>query len=176
MTPLVRDVPKLVTAGICLALTAVLLGFGIGGAFGAFEDPIKARLDASGTAVLETAYKGDPAAKDAVVKKSWSYLIRAHLHGGAIGTAALAATTLLILLTRLDLAAQLSSAAFGAGALLYSLFWLLAGFTAPGLGSTGAAKKALEFVAVPGAGLALLGLLGTFFCIVRERVAPAPKA
>jgi len=176
MTPLVRDVPTPVTAGILLALTAVLLGFGLGGLFGAFEDPIMKRLDDSGTAVLETAYKGDPEAKEAVVKKSWTYLKRAHMHGGAIGAAALSASLLLVLMTRLDLLAQLSSASFGAGALVYSVFWLLAGFMAPGLGSTGAAKKALEFVAIPGAGLSILGLLGTIVCVLRERFAPAPKA
>ena len=176
MPPLVRDVPKLVTAGILLSLAAILLGFGLGGAFGAFEEPIKKRLDDSGTAVLETAYKGDPAAKDAVVKKSWTYLIRAHLHGGAIGTAALSASLLLILLCRLDLLAQLSSASFGAGALVYSIFWLSAGLMAPGLGGTGAAKKALEFLAIPGAGLALMGLLGTMACVLRERLAPTPQA
>lgn len=176
MPPLVREVPKLVTVGICLALTSILFGFGLGGAFGAVEDSIKKQLDASGTSVLETAYRGDPAAKDAVVKKSFEYLIRAHLHGGAIGTAALTATLLLILLCRLDLAAQLSSASFGAGALVYSVFWLAAGFSAPGLGSTGAAKESLKFLAVPGAGLSILGLCGTIFCVVRERLRPAVRA
>ncbi len=176
MPPLVRDVPMPVTVGICLALSSILFGFGLGGAFGDVEDSIKKRLDDSGTSVLETAYRGDVAAKDAVVKKSFDYLVRAHLHGGAIGTAALASSLLLILLTRLDLAAQLSSLSFGAGALLYALFWFLAAFAAPGLGSTGAAKKSLEFVAVPGAGLAILGLCGTFFCLLRERLAPPPAA
>ena len=64
MSPLVRDVPAPVFAGICLALTAILFGFGLGGAFGAVEDSIKKRLDDSGTAALETAYHGDVAAKD----------------------------------------------------------------------------------------------------------------
>jgi len=35
---------------------------------------------------LQSAYQGNVAAKDAVVKKSWEYLKRAHLNGGAIGT------------------------------------------------------------------------------------------
>lgn len=176
MPPLVRDVPKLITLGICLALTSILFGFGLGGAFGAIEDSIKKRLDASGTAVLDTAYRGDVSAKDAVVKKSFEYLIRAHLHGGAIGTAALTATLVLVLLCRLDLAAQLSSASFGAGALVYSFFWLVAGFSAPGLGGTGAAKESLQFLAVPGAGLAIMGLSGTIFCVLRERIFTGSRA
>jgi hypothetical protein len=154
----VNQPSKPVAAGLILALSAILLGFGLGGAFGAVESSIKGRLDAS--------YAGDPASKEAVVKKSWEYLQRAHLHGGAIGTAALSSITLLIVLGRSGLVAQWSSAAFGAGALIYSLFWLFAGLKAPGLGSTGAAKEALKFMAVPGAGLCMAGLLGTIASVV----------
>lgn len=170
-----RTIPKPVAAGACLSLLAILFGFSLGGAFGAVEDAFKARLAASGNAVLETVYKGDAAAKDAVVRKSWDYLIRAHLHAGAIGTASLASIAMLILVCPLTVPAQLSAAAFGAGALVYSGFWLLAGFMAPGLGSTGAAKKALEFMAIPGAGLSMLGAAGTLFCVVKASFAP-PKS
>ena len=37
----------------------------------------------------------------------------------------------------------------GLGSLGYSMFWMLAGMRAPGLGSTGAAKESLEWLAVP---------------------------
>lgn len=161
-------VPRPVALGAVFALLSVLSGFGLGGAFGAKEDALKARLEASGQAALETAYKGDAAAKDAVVKKSWQYLIRAHLHGGAIGAAALGAIAMLLLLCRLDRLAQASALSFGLGGLIYCLFWLLAGFMAPGLGGTDAAKKALELVAVPGAGLSLLGAAGTLVCVLRD--------
>ena len=56
-----------------------------------------------------------------------------------------------------------------AGALLYAIFWMWAGFKAPGLGSTGAAKEALSFIAVPGAGLALLGAAGSLFAVLFDR-------
>lgn len=164
----VPPVPKTVAAGAALALCAVLFGFVLGGVFGGAEDAVKKRLDASGSAALETVYKGDVAAKDAVVKKSFDYLVRAHLHGGAIGAAALASIGALALFTRLDLIARLSALSFGAGAMIYSFFWLLAGFKAPGLGGTGAAKEALQFVAIPGAGLALLGAAGTLFSVVKD--------
>lgn len=165
-----RAVPKTVAAGACLSLLAIIFGFVIGGAFGAAEGAIKKRLENSGNAVLETVYKGDAAAKDAVVKKSWQYLIRAHLHGGAIGTAALASIGALILLCPLGPVAQASALAFGAGALLYASFWMIAGFMAPGMGSTGAAKEYLSFIAIPGAGLCLLGACGTLFCVAKARL------
>ncbi len=169
-----RTIPKTVAAGLCLALLSILFGFGLGMAFGANEDAIKASLAERGAAALDSAYEGDVAAKDKVVKKSWSYLKRAHMHGGAIGTAALGAILALILLTPLGRVAKASALAFGAGAVLYSLFWLFAGFTAPGMGSTGAAKESLSFIAIPGAGLCVLGLLGTIFSVVKASFFGSP--
>jgi hypothetical protein len=147
--------------GAILALLAILFGFGLGGLFGAYEDTVKGSLRASADAVFDTVYEGDTQKMDAVVGKSWSYMKRAHLHGGAIGAAALAAIVFLALLGGPGWLPRLSAVAFGAGALLYGLFWLLAALKAPGLGSTHDAKESLMLIAVPGAGLSLLGLLGT---------------
>jgi hypothetical protein len=157
----------MIAAGACLAPLAMLFGFGLGGAFGAVEGSIKRRLDGSGAAVLQTVYKGDAAAKDAVVKKSWDYLIRAHLHGGALGTAALASILLLLVLGRAGTLEKSSALAFGSGALIYASFWLVAGLIAPGMGSTGAAKESLAFMAIPGAGLCILGACGTLVSAAR---------
>ena len=44
----------------------------------------------------------------------------------------------------------------GAGALGYSVFWLWAGFRAPGLGSTGAAKESLQWLALPSSGAVVI--------------------
>jgi hypothetical protein len=176
MNTQMRTVPKSIAVGACLSLLAILFGFVLGGAFGAVESSIKKRLDDSGTAVLQSVYKGDVAAKDAVVKKSWEYLQRAHLHGGAIGTAALASVMALILLCRLGRLAKVSALAVSSGALIYSLFWFFAGLTAPGLGSTSVAKESLSFVAIPGAGLCILGLCGTIFSVVKACFFAATEA
>jgi hypothetical protein len=165
----VRPLPRAVRAGILLAIAAVLFGFVLGGAFGGIEDTLKGKLKASGERALATAYQGDVAAKEAVVAKSWEYLKRAHMHGGGMGSAALASIAILILTTTLGPIARASAAAFGSGALLYSLFWLIAGFTAPGMGSTAAAKEAFNWIAIPGAGFAILGALGTMVAVIVER-------
>jgi hypothetical protein len=157
--------------GLVLALLAILLGFLLGGAFGLAEDALKDQLRASADAVFDSAYQGDDKRRNAVVSKSWQYLKRAHLHAGAIGTAALASIAWLGLLGAPRLLEKLSALAFGAGALLYPIFWLSAGFSAPGAGSTGAAKEALSFLAIPGAGLCILGALGTLVCVVRRLIA-----
>ncbi len=176
MTTAPHAVARPLAAGLLLAFTTILFGFALGGAFGAVEAPIKKRLETSGTAVLDTVYKGDVAAKDAVVKKSWEYLQRAHLHGGAIGTAAAVAILALILLCPPRPLEKASALAFGAGGLLYSTFWLVAGLKAPGMGSTGLAKESLSFMAIPGAGLCLLGLLGTMVCVAKATLFPPKTA
>ncbi len=158
-----------------MALLSIVFGFLLGGAFGVIEDSIKGHLHSSAEAALETVYGGDATKMDAVVGKSWTYMKRAHLHGGAIGAAALASIVLLGLLGRPGLLERLSAAAFGAGALIYSTFWLAAGLTAPAAGSTGAAKEALNFLAIPGAGLCLLGLGGTLFSVLKRLLAAAAE-
>jgi len=146
--------------GVLLAFLGVLFGFGMGGVFGAFEEPLKAGLKADAEAVAATVYAGDAAKVKEVLDKSWAYYKRAHLHGGAIGAAALAAILCIALVGagpwRLR---QIAAIALGVGALGYPIFWLLAGARAPGLGSTGAAKDSLEWLAVPTAGLAFVGLV-----------------
>jgi len=157
--------------GFVLALLAIAFGFLLGGAFGALEDPIKSHLRSSADSVFETVYQGDASKRDAVVAKSWSYLKRAHLHGGAIGAAALASIVLLGLLGSSGLLERISAVAFGAGSLLYPILWLVAGLTAPAVGSTGEAKEALAFLALPGAGLCLLGIAGTLLSVLRRLTA-----
>ena len=159
-------------AGLLLSLLAVAFGFGMGGAFGAAEDVLKDGLKSRGEAVLETAYDGDETAMNKVVSKSWSYYKRAHLHANALGTTALAAIVVISLLGKPGRLEQVGAFSFGAGSLLYGVYWLLAGSLAPGLGSTGAAKESLAFVAIPGSGLCMIGLGITIYLVVRRLVIP----
>jgi len=166
---------RTVRVGVALALAAILFGFVIGGVFGAGEEGLKGYLKAEGEQALATAYGGDAAKLKPVLDKAWIYLQRAHLHGGAIGAVALGLCLLLASLpgatTRLR---GVAAAAAGAGALGYGLYWLLAGLWAPGLGSTGAAKASLEWLAVPSAGLAIVGLLLTAGLTARALFGRAP--
>ncbi len=164
-----RSIPMPMMIGLTLAFIGVLLGFVLGGAFGLMEPSILAHLKASGEAVLATTYGGDIAKLDAVVDKSWNYLLRAHMHGGAIGSAALGAISILLITTGRGGIAQLSALAIGAGALIYPTFWMVAAFAAPGLGGTGAAKDAFEWIAIPGAGLAIVGAIGCIIAVWTDR-------
>jgi hypothetical protein len=158
--------------GILFALLAVGFGFGLGGAFGAIEDQIKGHLDSEGRAVLDSVYAGDEAAMKKVTAKSWVYMKRAHLHGGAIGSAALVLILLLSTFERSSDALRGGVAtALGVGALGYSTFWMLAALRAPGVGDTGAAKESLAWFAIPSSGLVLGGLLAVIVLFVMETFA-----
>ena len=91
---------------------------------------------------------------------------RAHLHAGAMGTTALA---LIILLCGLDTSAKLLvpiSVALGGGGLGYSVFWMWAGFLAPGLGSTGLAKESLKWLAMPSSGAFVLATVAVLIVLI----------
>jgi hypothetical protein len=146
--------------GLMLSLLTIFFGFGVGGLFGAIEDTLKGRLQSNADAAAESVYGGDEAKKKAVVDKSWSYLKRSHLHGGAIGAVSLGATLLLGALRRPGGRTRaLLALALGLGGLGYAEFWMLAGFAAPGLGGTGPAKEAFAWLAYPSAGMLLVGIV-----------------
>jgi hypothetical protein len=171
--------------GLTLALFTVLFGFALGGLFGLNEDLIKDRLAASAAAVTATVYQGDPAAAEPVIAKSWEYMQRAHLHGGAIGTAALGMIVVLLLIGAPPRTIRVLGLALGLGALGYSVFWMWAGFIAPGLGSTGAAKESLRWLAMSSSGAVMLATAAVVFfslramasgLIAREARTPSPPA
>jgi hypothetical protein len=163
-----------VRAGVLCALLAIGFGFGMGALFGANEEAMKEGLKTSGEAVLAERYGGDEAKLKAVLDKAWVYYQRAHLHAGGLGAVALG---LCLLLAALPGAAgrgrALAALCSGLGAVLYPVYWLLAGMKAPGLGSTGAAKEALQWLAIPGSGLAIVGLLLTLVLSARALFGPS---
>ena len=153
--------------GLVLAVLAVLFGFTMGGVFGLNEGLIKDRLAASAAAVTATVYHGDAAAAEPVIAKSWDYMQRAHLHAGAIGTAAIGMILVLLLIGTAPRTLRILGLALGGGALGYSVFWMWAGFLAPGLGSTSAAKESLRWLAMPSAGAVMLATAGVAFLCIR---------
>ena len=156
--------------GLLFALTTVLYGFGMGGLFGAREDVLKAGIHDRATAVVETVYGGDTEKLKQVTTKAWSYYKRSHMHAGGIGTTALVLILLMAALSTCSLPArQVTSIDLGAGSLGYSIFWLMAGMRAPGLGSTDAAKESLEWLAMPSAGLCILGVLAVLVFVATAK-------
>ncbi len=144
---------RAVLPGLLLATLTLVLGFGLGVVFGLNEEAITSRLAASAAAAPAGVYKGDAAAVSTVLAKSWTYMQRSHLHAGALGTTAITLTVIVVLLGIQPMLARAISLGLGAGGLGYSLFWVWAGARAPGLGSTGAAKESLSWLAMPSSGM-----------------------
>ncbi len=154
--------------GLALAVLTVLFGQFLGIVFGLNEDAIKSRLEASAVEVRETVYQGDEAAMKKVQGKAWSYMKRAHLHAGGMGTTAVALIVVVSLLGVSQLATKIVSFVLGAGGLGYSFFWMWAGFRAPGLGGTHAAKESLKLLAMPSSGGFVLATLAVLVLVVRS--------
>lgn len=157
------------TPGVLLSLLTLFFGFALGGVFGGAEDWLKGDLKSRGEAVLDTAYNGDLAAMAKVTDKSWVYYKRAHLHANGLGTSSLAMILVIAACSGVNHKWRwFTSLGLGIGSLGYSLFWLFAGLRAPGLGGTGAAKDSLEWLAVPNAGLLLLGVLSVIGIVIKS--------
>jgi hypothetical protein len=167
------DLIQAVLPGLVLATLTLLLGFGLGVIFGLNEEAITSRLAASAAAAPAAIYNGDPAAVKAVLAKSWNYMQRSHLHAGALGTTAIVLTMIVVVLGVRATVARAVSLALGAGGLGYSLFWVWAGARAPALGSTGAAKESLAWLAIPSSGLVVAGTCAVL-AVLLLRFAPRP--
>lgn len=148
--------------GLVFSLVTLLYGFCLGAAFGAAEESMKGKLKADAEQVFESIYEKNTEKMKTTLDKSWTYMKRAHLHANGLGTTAL---TLILLLACYPSSRKIRAwiaIALGLGSFGYSVFWMFAGFRAPGLGSTSAAKETLEWLAVPSSGLCLLGLFAVF--------------
>lgn len=152
--------------GLCFAILTVLYGQFMGLTFGLNEDAIKGQLKASAAAVRETTYKGDDAKITATLDKAWVYMQRSHLHAGALGTTAVALIGILAFARISGGVAFGLSAMLGVGGLGYSVYWMWAGFIAPGLGGTGAAKETLRWLAMPSSGMFVVASVASLVAIL----------
>ena len=159
-----------VRIALALSVLTILYGFVLGGAFGAFEERIKShfREGAVASATLDPGRSEEDAER--LAGRAWVLLKRAHLHANGLGTAALVMTLLLTVGLNRQQAVRWIGLALGVGALGYSSFWMFAAMRAPALGSTGAAKSSLEWLALPSAALLLVGAAATLFLILFGRL------
>lgn len=157
--------------GLLFSIASIFFGFALGALFGALESGFKPMMREGGMKVIDSVYGGDTEKLEKAVAKGWKYAIRGHIHGGAIGTSALACILLMGVLGEPGMLEKVSSLAFGAGSLIYSSFWIFAGFKAPKVGKPKEAKESLWWIAMPGAGLCMIGLVGTFLSLLIRMMA-----
>ena len=138
----------------------------MGLSFGCCEDTIKTTLKAGATEALSGVYNGDQAKADKVVKKAWVYMKRAHLHSQTMGVISIA-FSLLVAWLNFSARAQMGvSLLSGLGSLGYGFFWMVSGFLAPGMGSTGAAKESVGLIAQASGGAFFLAGVTLFGLVV----------
>ena len=158
--------------GVLVAVIAILYGGLMGLSFGCCEEDIKRTLNSSVQEAMTTKYEGDQAKADKVVKKSWVYMKRAHLHSQTMGVISIAFSFLVAWLAYPAKAQFAISLLSGLGALGYGFFWMLSGYLAPGMGSTGAAKESVGLIAqASGSAFFVAGLLLFTILVYRMFVA-----
>ncbi len=94
---------------------------------------------------------------------------RAHLHSQTMGVISIVLSLVaagLVFPPSLQTGISLLS---GLGSIGYGLFWLLAGFLAPGMGGTGVAKETVGLVAQVSAGSFFIAGV-TLFCVLGYKV------
>lgn len=152
--------------GILASLVCIAWGFVVGGLMGALDTGFKGRMRERARKRLESAYGGDEAKLEKLVSKGFKYCIRSHLHGGAIGSSALVCILLLVVIGENGALGVFSSFTFGVGGLAYSVYWMMAGIHTADIGDATLAKHHMRFIAIPGAGMALVGLFGTLIAFL----------
>ena len=146
--------------GVLVAIIAILYGGMMGLSFGCCEESIKKTLNISAEEAMTAKYDGDQAKVDEIIKKSWTYMKRAHFHSQTMGVISIAFSLLVAWLAYPEKAQLAIALLSGFGSLGYGLFWMLAGYMAPGMGSTSAAKESVGLIAqVSGGAFFVSGLL-----------------
>jgi len=136
-----------IKVGLAFAMLSILFGGSMGLGFGCCEDYFKNSFKNDADSVLETKYDNDQSQASKVVKKSWVYMKRAHLHSLTMGVISIVMSLLAVGLAFPPLLQTAISFLSGLGSIGYGLFWLLAGFLAPSMGSTGMAKETVGLLA-----------------------------
>ncbi|MDU2063565.1 MAG: hypothetical protein E6713_01895 [Sporomusaceae bacterium] len=149
---------KSVRWGSLLAILTILFGFSIGVIMGGAEEAIKHYWKELAQPGLATLYQNDPQKITALVDRCWRMLLRAHLHGAAIGTAMLILNFVLACLNVGEQMKKWASLALGLGGLGYACSWLLVAFQAPVVGSIPAAKATIHLLAAPSIALMFFGV------------------
>jgi hypothetical protein len=143
--------------GLVLSLLTLLLGFGLGIAFGAGDKDLRAALNEAALGAVERAPEG-PAA-EVRVDRAWTFLRRAHLHANGMATTGIVLIALTPLLGVRRPFQQMIAGSLGAGSAGYAMFLIASALRTPSIGDASAVKESLRWLAMPAAGVYVLATL-----------------
>jgi len=152
--------------GLVFAMLAILFGGLMGLGFGCCEDYFKNTFKNNASSVLEEMYATDQSKADKVTKKSWVYMKRAHLHSLTMGVISIVISLIAAGLAFPPLLQTVISLLSGLSSIGYGLFWLMAGFLAPSMGSTGAAKETVGLLGQVSTLSFMIAVASLFFMFV----------
>jgi hypothetical protein len=155
--------------GLALAMFAILFGGLMGLGFGCCEDSFKDKFKKDAISVLDEKYEGDAKKTEKVLVKSWVYMKRAHLHSQTMGVISIVLSLVVAGLRFSPFIQTGISFLSGLGSIGYGLYWFLAGFLAPSMGSTGIAKETVGLIAQVSAGSFFISVVG-LFCMLGYKV------
>ncbi|MFH2095595.1 MAG: hypothetical protein ABIJ16_07825 [Bacteroidota bacterium] len=150
---------KNVKPGLLISTLVILLGFCLGGLFGAYEEDIQGYLLQKAQTVQEQVYHGDEVKMAYVCDKAWEYLKLAHTHALGLGPAALLLILLLSFISMNPMLKYMTSMMMALGALGYPLYWTILAFRTPLIGEPELAKESLGIIAKPAAGLSIIAIV-----------------
>ena len=145
--------------GLVLCVATILFSFVLGASMGANENFFRNDFKQTIKANAAKVYGNDKVKMDRADERAWTYVKRAHMHAagvGPIGIVLLAPLPFLGIPARLQ---GLIAVGYGLGAFFYPMSWLIAGYRIPALGSTGAAKESIAWLAQPAVGLLILAAI-----------------
>ena len=154
--------------GLAFAMSSILFGGLLGMSFGCCEDIYKDTFKKNANSVLKEKYNNNQGKVNKVLKKSWVYMKRAHLHSLTMGVISIVFSFITVGLAFPPLLQTGISLMSGLGSIGYGLFWLLAGFLAPGMGSTGLAKEKIGLLAQVSTLSFMIAAVG-LFCVFTYR-------
>ena len=158
-----------IKVGLALAMLSILFGGLLGLSFGCCEDFYKDTFKENANSVLEEKYKNDQSKANKVTKKSWVYMKRAHLHSLTMGVISIVLSLIAAGLAFPPIIQTSIAFLSGLGSIGYGIFWLLAGFLAPSMGSTGTAKETVGLLAQASTLFFMIAAIG-LFCMFTYRV------
>lgn len=153
---------------VFISVFVIFTGFILGGIYGSYEDAIKEHFYKKALTVSESVYNNNQEIMKVVAEKSWEYMKHAHTHAVGLGPATLILILVLSFFKVNGTLKFMSSMLMSLGAVAYPLYWMLLAFKFPLTGNEELAKESLSCIAVPGAGIILIGVFLFMIIIIRN--------
>jgi hypothetical protein len=163
MFPMLKEALAPVIPGLLISFFAIVVGTGLGMAFGVYEDPIKDHL-LTDVKAHPQIHEQTPENLKKQTGDGWRYIQRAHFHAQGLGALGVGIIITLGLSWVSIPVKKWLALATGVGAFLYPFCWLIAGLRIASMGKE-AAKASVDWLAYLSIPLFFGGLMLTLLIL-----------